>query len=92
MSSEVWKEVQLSTLELSITTRNSQLDLTVSVLLKLKKKKKIRKAFGFWEKRPRLLALLLTWCLYFYPVGAERKGRGVRGCGVSLRINSNDVE
>lgn len=40
MSSEVWKEVQLSTLELSITTRNSQLDLTVSVLLKLKKKKK----------------------------------------------------
>uniref|UniRef100_A0A8C3WYG1 Acylglycerol kinase, mitochondrial n=1 Tax=Catagonus wagneri TaxID=51154 RepID=A0A8C3WYG1_9CETA len=27
-SSEVWKEVQLSTLELSITTRNSQLDLT----------------------------------------------------------------
>lgn len=40
MSSEVWKEVQLSTLELSITTRNSQLDLTVSVLLKFKKKKK----------------------------------------------------
>uniref|UniRef100_A0A8D1UK93 Acylglycerol kinase, mitochondrial n=1 Tax=Sus scrofa TaxID=9823 RepID=A0A8D1UK93_PIG len=28
VSSEVWKEVQLSTLELSITTRNSQLDLT----------------------------------------------------------------
>ncbi|XP_033288210.1 acylglycerol kinase, mitochondrial isoform X5 [Orcinus orca] len=27
MSPEVWKEVQLSTLELSITTRNSQLDL-----------------------------------------------------------------
>ncbi|XP_074223007.1 acylglycerol kinase, mitochondrial isoform X2 [Camelus bactrianus] len=27
-SPEVWKEVQLSTLELSITTRNSQLDLT----------------------------------------------------------------
>lgn len=31
VSPEVWKEVQLSTIELSITTRNSQLDLTVSV-------------------------------------------------------------
>ncbi|GAB5568845.1 acylglycerol kinase [Prionailurus iriomotensis] len=28
LSPEVWKEVQLSTIELSITTRNSQLDLT----------------------------------------------------------------
>lgn len=32
VSPEVWKDVQLSTIELSITTRNSQLDLMVSVL------------------------------------------------------------
>ena len=32
-SPEVWSDVQLSTIELSITTRNSQLDLTVSALL-----------------------------------------------------------
>lgn len=31
-SPEVWRDLQLSTIELSITTRNSQLDLTVSAL------------------------------------------------------------
>lgn len=58
----VWRDVQLSTIELSITTRNSQLDPTVSVLF-------IRKAFGIWEKRQRLHALPLTQDFYFYPVG-----------------------
>lgn len=38
VSPEVWRNVQLSTIELSITTRNSQLDLTVSVLFLLEKR------------------------------------------------------
>lgn len=32
VSPEVWRDVQLSTIELSITTRNSELDLAVSAL------------------------------------------------------------